>query len=1350
MSFVHLHVHTIYSLLDGFCKIKPLLKRAAELEMPAMAITDHGVMYGVIEFYKEAKNAGIKPIIGMETYVAPRSMTDMDVRLDKSAYHLVLLAENMTGYKNLLKIASAAQLEGFYYKPRIDHAYLADHSEGLIATSACLAGEIPSALVAGDEEKATQLMDFYFDVFGRDRFFLELQRHPLPDLERINPTLINLGKRYQARYVATNDVHYINEADARYQDILLAIQTGKLLSDSDRFRMDGQTYFLRTPQDMAAMFSDIPEAIDNTLWIADRCDVDLSPKGYHLPQFPVPEGYTAETYLRKLCEDGVQWRYGDRANDKEVVDRLEHELNIIHTMGFDAYFLIVWDLCRHARENGIWYNTRGSGAGSLVAYSLRITMVEPLSKGLIFERFLNPGRISMPDIDLDFQDDKRSMMMEYCAQCYGSDRVAQIITFGMLGAKGAIRDVGRVMDVPLMEVDRVTKLIPNVSQGHTISIQTALAEIPELKAIYDDPQTAYLRELIDTASQMEGVVRNAGTHAAGVVITDIPAVEYSPLHRPTSNSEETPIKTVSQFEMSIIEDQGLLKVDFLGLVTLTIMQRACDLIRQRHGVDLNLYNIPLDDPASFEIMGQGKTAGIFQLEGTGMTRYVVQMKPSNLDHIIAMVALYRPGPMDFIPSYIRRMHGEEEITYRHESMEAIFHETYGIAIYQEQIMFAAIELAGYTASESDDLRKAISKKKKEQVEKHRQKFIDGAVRNGIDHDVAVEIFADWEKFANYGFNKSHAADYGFIAVQTAYLKVHYTIEYMTALLSASKNETEKVAFYISDCRSMGIDVLPPQINSSYWDFSIEDRKDGSSAIRFGMGAVKNVGQGAVDLIIAARNEGGEFTSLTDFARRVDLRQVGKRALECLIKVGAMDSFGDRRAMLDTMDQMIAVSTSHFKAAQSGQLSLFAVNSGVSVDEIILPAHSFADQREQLNWERELIGLYVSSHPLTPYLAQLNRKISHLSSELAELRHQAPVIVAGMVSRFRPYTTATGKRMAFATIEDVQGEIELVIFPKVWAKCQEDVLVDHVITVKGKVDTEKGDPKVLVDEVILEVLEEAPDESFMISSESHADNVVRFDEGDNGGEDLLWKVETVEDGEADLPEEPAPAPVTPPPVTPVETIMTDDDDSDNWMDTMLPPPPEEPPFPDDWLPANSTQSRASSQETQTKKDAKPRNDRTAGSGGKSAGGEGSPGKTRTRENGSSQESVKELVGNISTGTNIFISSQTVAKEVSQFQYLPTSSEASVASAGTEPEKTPRMLKVRLYSTEDKDKDVRRMRRVHGDLRSSPGIDHFLFIVHDNGEEYEIEFPNYTTGICSDLLDRLTKRLGSDNVFVEPLN
>ncbi len=1059
MTFSHLHVHSEYSLLDGFSNIRKLVRRVQELGMTSIALTDHGTMFGIIEFYQAANAAGIKPIIGLEAYLSPRRMTDRDSKLDKTAHHLLLLAENQTGYQNLLKIASAAQLEGFYYHPRIDHEFLEKHAEGLIATSGCMAAEIPRIIRNQGVEAARQRLDWYYDVFGKDNFFLELQQHDIPELDELNHALVNLGPRYQARYVATNDTHYINPEDAHLQDVLLAIQTGSLLNNPDRMRMSGSSYYLRSPEEMASLFAEVPESISNTLLIAERCNVDLSVDQYHLPDFTLPDGYTHQSYLRELCEKGFTRRYGERANDDRYRERLEYELGVIHTMGFDTYFLIVWDLCRYAREQGIWYNARGSAAGSMVAYTLDITLVEPIEHGLIFERFLNPGRISMPDIDLDFQDDLRSRMLEYCARHYGDDRVAQIITFGTMGSRGAIRDVGRVMDIPLSEVDRIAKLMPSIPNKGS-SIKEALETSVELKLAYDS--TPYIRDLIDTASRMEGAVRNAGTHAAGVIITDQPIINLVPLHRPTSGSEDSPIKIVTQFDMNVLDALRLLKVDFLGLATLTIMNRACELINKRHGINFNLQNIPVDDPETFEFIGKGHTAGVFQLEGAGMTRYIMQMKPKNLANVIAMVALFRPGPMDFIPTYIRRMHGEEPVQYDHPLLEPIFKETFGIPIYQEQIMFAAMELAGYTASEADELRKAISKKKADALLKHRQKFVSGAAEKNVPQATAAAIFENWENFARYGFNKSHAADYGVIAVQTAYLKTHFTLEFMTALLSASKNDIEKIAWYIADARTMGIGVLPPDVNFGGWDFTVEECGDCKSAIRFGLGAVKNVGQNPVEMILEARG-GKPFADLNDFARRVDLSRVGKRSLEGMIKVGALDSFGPRAALLEAMDTILSVSSSHFSALNSGQLSFFGSIAGVE-ETINLPRVNGVDKAQMLEWERELIGLYVSDHPLTPYLPILKRRVTHYSGQLGEVDKKDKVTVAGMVKTIRSHFTKDGKPMAFVGLEDAQGAIECILFPRAYTQYIPQVEIGRVICAEGKVDAEGKVPKILVDQL----------------------------------------------------------------------------------------------------------------------------------------------------------------------------------------------------------------------------------------------------------------------------------------------
>ena len=1304
-------------MLDGFSNIKKLIKRVKELDMKSVAITDHGTMFGVIDFYNAATKEGIKPIIGVEAYMAARGMADRDPNLDRSSYHLLLLAENETGYKNLLKISSAAQLDGFYYYPRIDHDFLAAHSEGIICTSGCMSAEIPRALLNDNPEEAVRRMNWYYDVFGPDRFFVELQHHNIKEITDLNRRLVELGARYSAKYVATNDVHYINQDDWRLQDILLAIQTNTLLTDPDRMRMTDNSYYLRTPQEMAQLFAEVPEALSNTLLIADRCNVNLSQKGYHLPEFPVPDGFTAETYLRRLCEEGARKRYGERATGQQVQERLDYELGVINKMGFDAYFLIVWDLCRHARENNIWYNARGSAAGSIVAYVLEIALVDPLHHNLLFERFLNPGRISMPDIDLDFRDDRRAEMLDYCVRKYGSDKVAQIITFGTMGTKAALRDVARVNDIPLPEVDRVAKLVPFVS-GRQTTMQDAMA-VQEFKEIYDSQ--AHLRELIDTAAKMEGTVRNAGTHAAGVVISDKPIVEYLPLHRPTSNSEETPIKTVTQFEMGILEKLGMLKVDFLGLITLSVMAKACDMIERRHGIKFTLDNIPLDDPQAFEIMGSGHTAGIFQVEGTGMTRYLVQMKPKTLDNIIAMVALYRPGPMAFIPDYIARMHGEAEVEYRHPALEPIFRDTYGIPVYQEQLMRAAVELASYTPSESDELRKAISKKKKEEIEQHRKKFVAGAVKNGMPKETAEAIYSDWEEFARYGFNKSHAADYGVIAVETAYLKAHYPAEYMAALLSANAGKTEQVALYVAEARTMGVPVLAPDINASGWDFEIEDAPgaDGKPSIRFGMGAIKNVGQAAVQVAIEERKKNGKFINLNDFARRVDLRAVGKRALECLIKVGAMDAFGSRSALLASLDRIVSISSNHFRAAEAGQMSLFGEVTGV-VEEIHLPEVSNVEKREMLNWERELIGLYISDHPLTPYQQTFVQIVSYFSGQLNQAQHEEKVRVAGLITAVRPYTTKTNKPMGFVTMEDIQGNIELVLFPKTWQKTHEQLKVGQIVIVEGKVDTGSTPPKILVDEIrteirILEPLAPAVQEASSVDQ-------------------TQIKPVPVRTASAAPQQSPPPAKNTPaqadvpPPARQVAEKKAPDYHVESELDDM-PPPPDN--FPDDW----EAQWQPSFEQATIAARPEPNGN---GKPVSSPPPKVKPVEKEIQPNG--HERVQPLP------EPIFV--QPIEPLIPHYPdmlpslYIPLAQE-------DDKEHPPQQITVMLRSTGDKERDRRRIKTLYGTLISFHGRDRFSFQIFEDGRGHLIDFPNDTTRVCPEVLERLKKLMGEESWRVEEI-
>ncbi|MEN8240624.1 MAG: DNA polymerase III subunit alpha [Chloroflexota bacterium] len=1320
-DFVHLHVHTQYSLLDGFSHISKLIERAKEMKMPALGMTDHGNMFGVIDFYNAAKAADIKPIIGIEAYMAKRGMTDKDSKLDRSSTHLLLLAENQTGYKNLLKIASASQLEGFYYFPRIDHEFLAAHSEGLIATSGCMSAEVPRALLRDNPEQAVKHLDWYYEVFGPDRFFIELQSHNIPELPGLNRQLIELGKRYQSQFVATNDVHYIDPNDAQFQDIMLCVQTGSLMSDPKRMKMTDNSYYLKSAAEMASLFVDMPEALSNSLLIADRCEVDLSTDGYILPEFEVPDGYTTKTYLRHLCDEGLKVRYGDSWKDQVYQDRLEYELGVIDQMGFNAYFLIVWDLCRHSREHGIWYNARGSAAGSIVGYALDITLVDPIEHGLIFERFLNPGRVSMPDIDLDFQDDKRYKIMEYCAQRYGEDKVASIITFGKLKARAAVRDVGRVLDIPLSEVDRIAKLIPAMPLNTTI--ETAVETVPELKQEYAN--AGWAKELLDTAKEVEGSIRNAGTHAAGVVITDKPVVEYIPLHRPTGNSDDSPIKIVTQFEMSTIDALGLLKVDFLGLSTLTILQRCCEMIKARHGIEYDLHNIPLDDPETYELLGRGDTAGVFQLEGGGMTRWVKEMKPHTLDNVIAMVALYRPGPMDFIPSYVKRMHGEEEITYRHDSLKPILEETYGITVYQEQIMYTAMEVGGYTASEADFLRKAVAKKKEKELLKNREKFVSGALEHGVPKEVGNLIFEDWEAFARYGFPKGHAADYAVIAVETAYLKAHYPVEYMAALISVYKNDTDRVAFYIQDTNNMGIEVLPPSINNSYWDFSIDDHKDEESkpCIRFGLGAVKNVGNGPVEALLEVRQE-GPFADLTDLANRVDLRKVGKRALESLIKVGALDMFGPRMALLQVMDKALSISASTFHAAEVGQLTFFGSDSGL-VQKIDLPdVDPEYNRREQLSWERELVGLYVSDHPLRETAAQLKGIVTHFSNQLSLADQDSFVRVFGEVVSIRHHQTKRGDPMAFVNIEDTAGVIRLVLFPRTWKKLSGRLQFGKVVIVEGKVDNGRGDPNILVDAIKENLtLDPARMKAASIEPEVevHSPPVQQRDEPPPPASAAPEKI--AEDKPPYIDEEPPP--------------FGDDD---------IPPPPEN--FPQDW--GGSGDDLAAAENTKPIAAEQPEPVMAAGQGVEP---EPTPvsepeAEVEQAESEPEAEPSADLAPPPAEAAGLAVDDAAESKPALP-PVLPRVPKPPEVIEAPDKSGTPQMITVVLRSTGDKDRDILRMRRIYGMLISSPGSDRFAFFMIEHSQGYRLEFPSDTTDFNTGLRAILEDIVGVGNVIVEPI-
>jgi DNA-directed DNA polymerase III PolC len=1439
--FVHLHVHTEYSLLDGLSRIDKLVERAKALEMGALAITDHGTMFGVIDFFRACKAAEVKPIIGVESYLARRSMHDRE-KEDRKPFHLLLLAKNMTGYRNLLKIASKAQLEGYYYAPRTDRDFLAQHAEGLVVTSGCLAAEIPNLIMQGQEDKAREQIDWYIQTFGRENFFLELQDHNIPELKTVNDWLIRTGKRDDVRFVATCDVHYVLDSDYDPHDTLLCIQSSALKTDTNRLKMSDNSYYLYSREQMWKTFGHVNdgEALLNTLLIAEMCDVDLTTKGYHLPIFPVPDGFTADSYLRHLCEIGLRWRYGDSArHDEHLTQRLNHELKIIHEMGFDTYFLIVWDLCEFAREADIWWNVRGSGAGSMAAYCLGITNIDPIQNNLLFERFLNPGRVSMPDIDMDFPDDRRGEMIEYCARKYGEDKVAAIITFGTLGAKAAVRDVGRALGMPLEIVNSAARLIP--TEAKQKPLQVYVEENPELLQLYNS--SSELRKVIDTAKQLQGVNRHASTHAAGIIIADKPLVEYIPLHRQTKsddeNSDQT-LKQVTQFPMETCESLGLLKVDFLGLSTLTIMRRACDLIERHRGIKYTMENIPYrpgSDPEqnrmldqTFELIGRGETIGIFQVESSGMQQMLRGMRPTKFEHIIAGISLYRPGPMEFIPQYNNRMQGLEPVTYIHPKLEPILAETYSIIVYQEQIMQIASALFGYDLGEADLMRRAVSKKKEKDLLKHKAIFMERGPDNGVDPETAEHIFKEIEFFANYGFNKcltgdtviidaqtgylhtigelaagsayvqqtvtcltdtlklaigavtdvisngiksvyflktragrkiratanhpfytaqgwrhlealqpgdliatprqihscgqqtwedyrlivlahlltegnlchpaekfipdqvfgltnenialliacmwdgdghinpkhaslhfttvsekmarqlqhlllrfgivgrlhekdyryqgayigyeihitgremieafahhigkylisekkqtalrhlldhipaktgvrdvvpveilntiqrrrtelslswdevversgvasrlffrvqegvnkngytrevvgkvaealnsaelytyavsdiywdqivsieyageeetfdltvadthnfvandiivhnSHAADYAVITVQTAFLKTHYPEEYMAALLSVHFDDAAKVTTFLGECQRLNIPILPPDVNYSMLDFDIQQQKEGRRGIRFGLAAIKNAGVGALQHLIEAREVEGPFADLEDFCRRVDLRVVGKRALESLIKVGALESFGNRAQLFNAIDRIMSHSAESHRSKEIGQASLFGGDDAFTTDDLLrnLPLADEVSQREMLNWEKELLGLYVSSHPIDPVMNILKNstgiKFTHHLKEAGQERQNEAVALVVLVVSLRKIVTKNNQVMCIAHVEDRFGSIEVVFFPRTWEQFQESVEEGRVLWIGGKLDVARGEPQVIAERV----------------------------------------------------------------------------------------------------------------------------------------------------------------------------------------------------------------------------------------------------------------------------------------------
>ncbi len=1063
-DFVHLHVHTEYSLLDGLGRLNDLISEAKALNQPALAVTDHGVMYAALEFYNRAKKAGIKPIVGCEVYVAPRRLYQKEAKIDASPAHLVLLAKNNVGYHNLLQLVTKAQLEGFYYRPRVDKELLETYKDGLIAMSACASGEIPRLIQRDQLEKARRATAWYQKTFGAGNFFLELQRHEgMPELEGINRHLAAIGREQDIPLVATNDVHYVRREHARTQEILLCIQTNTTIRDPKHMAMGGDSFYMRSGEEMARLFAEYPEALENTVRIADMCSVSLEPEGYHLPIFDVPDGHTAQTYLAELCQEGLRRRFKDKITP-DIEQRLAYELDVIHNMGFDTYFLIVWDLIRFAKSSGILCGPgRGSAAGSLVSYCLAITELNPLDHGLMFERFLNPGRVTMPDIDMDFPDDRRDELIKYTINKYSADKVAQIVTFGTMGARAAVRDAGRALDLPLGEVDRLAKLIPF---GPKVTLQDALDGVPEFKQAYDESE--YIKELIDTALQLEGVARHASTHAAGVVIADAPLVNYAPLQRPTKSDKADESAPVTQYEMGTLEQIGLLKMDFLGLSTLTIIQKALDNVAAIHGIKLTPEDIPMDDPAIYELLGTGEVTGVFQVESTGFRRVLTSMKPTGFDDIVAVGALYRPGPMQFIDKYVARKHGEEPTEYIHPKLEPILKETYGIIVYQEQIIRILTDLAGYSGGDADLMRRAVGKKKQAEILKHRERFIRGvAEHSGIEQEKGEEIFAAIEFFANYGFNKSHSACYALVTCYTAYLKAHYPVEYMAAMLTVERHNTDKVATCIAECRRLSIAVVRPDVSCSGLDFTIEQEGEAYD-IRFGLGAIKNVGEGPVQTILEAREQGGAFADLDDFCTRVDLRQLNRRVLESLIKAGAFDGFGRREQLLEMIDRMVEFSTE--KHADTRQISMFDMAAFQNSAAHVVLSESLPDieplpKKQLLLWEKELIGLYVSDHPLQHVSTALAQSVSASCADINEDAAGQKVTVGGIITSVRTILTKTEKTMAFVQLEDLQGSIEVIVFPRLFDDTRAMWAEDKIVLVSGTIDCKGGgDAKLLADSV----------------------------------------------------------------------------------------------------------------------------------------------------------------------------------------------------------------------------------------------------------------------------------------------
>ena len=1059
-TFVHLHVHSEYSLLDGASRIPELARRAAELKMPALALTDHGNLFGAVEFYKECREQGVKPIIGCEVYLAPGSRHDRKANSPKEAStHFLLLAKNEAGYRNLVKLVSAAHLEGMYYKPRIDKEILAQHAEGLIGTSACLAGEVARHITAGRLKEAERSIDAFKSIFAPGDFYLEIADHGIPQQKVVAAEIVKLARQFDLKIVATNDVHYVRKEHASAHDVLLCIQTGAKINDENRMRYAGPEFYLKTTEEMAAIFREVPESLATTLEIADKCDLRIVLNENKFPAYAPPEGETRDGYLRRLCEEGLVRRFPDRHGEPELRQRLDFELAVLGKTGFTSYFLIVWDFIDFAKRNGIPVGPgRGSAAGSLISYVLGITDLDPLKYGLFFERFLNPERISPPDIDVDFCYNRRGEVIEYVRAKYGARSVAQIITFGTLGAKMAIRDVGRVMGMSYGETDRLAKMIPFDPK---MTLEKALRESADFKRAYDEEDLS--RQLIDSALTLEGVSRQAGVHAAGVVISDRDLTDYVPLTVDDHGG------IVTQYSMDPLGELGLLKMDFLGLKTLTVIQDALRLIEETTGEKIDIMQIPLDDGPTFDLISRAQNVGLFQVESPGMCDLCRRLKPRHIDDIIALVALYRPGPMENIPAYSERKLGTVPIQYDHPLLEPILKDTYGVMIYQEQVMQAAQVLAGYTLGAADVLRKAMGKKKPEEMAKQRAIFIAGcADKNKIGKDKANQLFDVLDKFAGYGFNKAHSACYGLLAYQTAYLKARYPVQFMAALLSNELDNTDKIALFVAEAKAMGLSILPPSVNESAAVFTVKDK-----SIRFGLSAIKNVGSAAVKLIIAARDASGPFQNLHDLCSRVESRAMNKKLLESLVKAGACDTFGPNRAeLLSHVDGALAQASAQARDRDSGQASLLdllgPMKPAARKANAAAQANGIVDfpLRERLGYEKELLGFYVTGHPLDEYAVDLAAFQLHSVARLLEISDEIETRVCGLVTKVDIRTTQRDKKpWARVTFEDLTGALEVLVFPDNYAALPRPLIAGDVVVISGQLDRRDDQPKLRAAQVL---------------------------------------------------------------------------------------------------------------------------------------------------------------------------------------------------------------------------------------------------------------------------------------------